>query len=208
MKNSILNRQFKYTDKNATYFIALVIVAVYVITILFGNVIYYLSMVPIYIYFKHWYWQFLTYIFVHANIWHLFSNMLALLIFGRAIEKNIGTKEFLLFFFFTGILSGIASYLTYFYTGQIYTIILGSSGVIYALMLLFSLLFPNAIVFVFGLIPIRAPLLVIIYFFIEFFSQFSQDGVAHLVHLYGLLFALLYSTIRMRMNPLKRWGLI
>lgn len=165
-------------------------------------------MIPVYIHFRHWYWQFVTYMFAHASFWHLLSNMLALYIFGRVVEKNVGTKEFLLFYFLTGVLSGVASYFTYFYTGRPYAVILGASGAIYALMFLFALLFPTAIVYIFGLIPIRAPLLVLIYFFIDFFGQFASDGMAHFVHLYGLLFALLYVTIRMRINPLKRWGII
>lgn len=134
--------------------------------------------------------------------------MFALFIFGPAIERMIGTKEFVLFYVIIGTLSGIASYFTYWYSGMIYTIVLGASGVVYGLLFLFSVIFPDAAVLLFGILPIRAPILVGIYFLIEFFSMFSSDGTAHFVHLYGLLFALLYSMIRMRMNPLKKWGLI
>ena len=86
--------------------------------------------------------------------------------------------------------------------------ILGASGALYGIMLLFSVLFPSAVVYVFGIIPMRAPVLVIIYFLIDFFGQFRSDGTAHLVHLSGLLFGLLYIMIRMKINPLRQWGLI
>lgn len=208
VRNTVINRQFKYTYHNAWLYIALVNVLVYIAFQVFPNLVYYISLVPLYVRFRHFYWQFFTYMFSHASFWHLFSNMLALFVFGNVIEKIIGTREFVLFYFLTGTLSGVASYLTYWYTGMYYTVILGASGAIYALLFLFSVLFPTAVVLLFGIIPMRAPLLVLLYFLIEFISMFRTDGTAHLVHLYGLLFAILYSTIRMRMNPLRRWGLL
>ncbi len=208
MKNSIINRQFRYKNINSWVFILAVNVIVYLSIQLFSNIVYYTSLVPLYVYFKHYYWQFFTYMFTHASFWHLLSNMFALFVFAPVIERKIGTGEFLLFYILVGVLSGIASYFTYWYSGMYYTVLLGASGAIYGLMFLFTMLFPEAVLLIFGLIPIRAPLLILIYFFIDFFGMFSTDGVAHLVHLYGLLFALLYSVIRMRMNPLKKWGLL
>ena len=134
--------------------------------------------------------------------------MFVLFVFAPVIEHRIGTGEFLLFYLLVGVLSGVLSYFTYWCSGMYYTVLLGASGAIYGLMFLFTMLFPEAVLLVFGLIPIRAPLLILIYFLIDFFGMFSTDGVAHLVHLYGLLVALLYSVIRMRMNPLKKWGLL
>lgn len=208
MKNSIINRQFRYKNINSWVFILAVNVIVYLAIQLFSNIVYYTSLVPLYVYFKHYYWQFFTYMFTHASFWHLLSNMFALFVFAPVIERKIGTGEFLLFYILVGVLSGVASYFTYWYSGMYYTVLLGASGAIYGLMFLFTMLFPEAVLLIFGLIPIRAPLLILIYFFIDFFGMFSTDGVAHLVHLYGLLFALIYSVIRMRMNPLKKWGLL
>lgn len=192
---------------NAWLYIIIINVVVYLAQQLFPTLIYYTSLVPVYIRYKHYYWQFFTYMFTHASFWHLFSNMFAVFIFAPAIERMIGSKEFILFYILVGTLSGIASYFTYWYSGMYYTIMLGASGAVYGLLFLFSVVFPNALVLVLGIIPMRAPILVGLYFLIEFFSMFSSDGTAHLVHLYGLFFALLYSIIRMRMNPLKKWGL-
>ena len=208
MKNSIINRQFRYTFRNATAVILAVNILVYIVLQVFPDIVYYLSLVPVYVRIYHWYWQFLTYAFTHAEFWHLLSNMLALFIFGTAVERAVGTKEFLLFYLVVSVFSGAAAYLTYALSGNYYVVLLGASGAVYALMFLFSVLFPSAELLVFGVIPVRAPVLVVVYFLIEFFSQFSSDGTAHLVHLYGLLAALLYMLIRMRMNPLKRWGII
>lgn len=48
-------------------------------------------------------WQFISYMFLHANIMHIFGNMFALYMFGSWLEKMWGGKRFLFFYFFTGI---------------------------------------------------------------------------------------------------------
>ena len=142
--------------------------------------------------------------FVHGSIYHLFSNMLGLVIFGTILERRIGSKEYLLFYFLTGTLSGVLSFLFYYLTGSYFVFLLGASGALYAVMLLFAVFFPDAMVFVFGIIPMRAITLVVFYFIIEFASSFASDGISHITHLFGLLAALLYIMIRMRINPFRR----
>ena len=134
--------------------------------------------------------------------------MLGLFIFGRLVERSVGSREFLLYYLLTGTLAGSASYFMYLFSGSLFTVVLGASGALYAVMLLFAVLFPTAVVYVFGIIPMRAPLLVILYFFIDFLGQFRADGTAHLVHLSGLFFGFLYIMIRMKINPLRQWGII
>ena len=45
------------------------------------------------------FWQPITYMFMHGNFWHLFVNMWCLLMFGSALERTIGSKKYLLFYF-------------------------------------------------------------------------------------------------------------
>ena len=47
----------------------------------------------------HFWWQPVTYMFVHAGFSHILLNMLGILMFGLAVERAIGSKEFLLFYF-------------------------------------------------------------------------------------------------------------
>ena len=207
MKNSIINRQFRYSYHYSAIVLIFVNVAVYLLTTIYPNLVYYLSMVPSFVLYKHYYWQFFTYMFVHGNFAHLFGNMLSLLIFSIMLERTIGTKEFLLYYFLCGTLAGIASFVSYLIAGT-NVVLLGASGAVYAVMLLFAVVYPQARIFLFGILPIRAPILVLLYFAIEFFSQFAYDGVAHATHLYGMLFGYLYIRIRMRIKPLKVWGLM
>jgi membrane associated rhomboid family serine protease len=151
-------------------------------------------------------WQFVTYMFAHADITHLLVNMLGLFFFGTAVERSMGSKEFLLFYFLTGTLAGIASFGIYAATGSWYTMLLGSSGAVFALLLAFAVLNPEARIFLYGILPVRAPVLVLGYAGIEIASQLLsfRSSVAHLTHLAGLLWAWLYFVLRFGINPAKR----
>lgn len=52
-------------------------------------------------------WQFVTYMFLHADFGHLFSNMLGLIIFGAWLEEVWDPKRFLLYYMITGIGAGV-----------------------------------------------------------------------------------------------------
>ncbi|TAF34440.1 MAG: rhomboid family intramembrane serine protease [Cytophagales bacterium] len=47
--------------------------------------------------------QFITHIFMHADLWHLFNNMLSLFFFGTLLEQVWGSKKFYIFYFATGL---------------------------------------------------------------------------------------------------------
>jgi membrane associated rhomboid family serine protease len=51
--------------------------------------------------------QFLSYMFMHADFWHLFSNMLGLFIFGPLLEQFLGPKKILILWMVCGIGSGV-----------------------------------------------------------------------------------------------------
>ncbi|AFL84219.1 putative membrane protein [Belliella baltica DSM 15883] len=51
--------------------------------------------------------QFLTYMFMHANGWHLFSNMFGLFVFGPLLEQFLGPKKLLILWMVCGIGSGL-----------------------------------------------------------------------------------------------------
>jgi membrane associated rhomboid family serine protease len=51
--------------------------------------------------------QFLTYMFMHADFWHLLSNMFGLFIFGPLLEQFLGPKKLLILWMVCGIGSGV-----------------------------------------------------------------------------------------------------
>ena len=203
--SSIINRRFKNdTYRNFTLALVILNVIVYAVTsLIYPRATFYLAMIPSLV-LHGWLWQFVTYMFVHGGFSHLLFNMLSLYIFGSMVERRIGSKEFLLFYLLTGLFSGIISFISY-YLGGMNVVLVGASGAIYGVLLLFAVFFPYSVIFVFGIIPVRAPILIIIYALIELYSQvFGRGGnVAHLTHLSGLAFAYLYCRIRMRINPFE-----
>ena len=203
-KTTMINRRFRDSVyKKYTYKLILINVLVYVLTtLLYPRSVYYLAMIPSFVLSGYIYQPF-TYMFVHGSFNHLLFNMLSLFIFGAMVEKRIGSKEFLLFYLLTGLFSGIVSFISYYFAGT-NVILVGASGAIYGVLLMFAVFYPYSVIFVFGLIPIRAPILVILYAIIELSSHvFGRGGnVAHLTHLSGLVFGYLYCRIRMRINPI------
>lgn len=70
----------------------------------------------------------------------------------------------------------------------------GASGAIFGVLFAFGYLFPNLMIYVYFLFPIKAKYFVAIYAIIELFSGFQNsptDNVAHFAHLGGMLFAFL-----------------
>ncbi|WP_422359473.1 rhomboid family intramembrane serine protease [Reichenbachiella sp.] len=51
--------------------------------------------------------QYVTYMWLHADLWHLISNMFAVLVFGPMLERVWGAKRFLIFYLITGIGAGL-----------------------------------------------------------------------------------------------------
>lgn len=212
MKDGFWNKKFKYSYWDACSWLIGACVLVYAITIIFPvniggiSVMYWLSLIPGFV--RHGYvWQFVTYMFVHGNPLHLLLNMYALLVFGRPLERSFGSREFLLFYFVTGALGGVISYVIYLLTGLANVAIMGASGAIYAMLFLTSVTFPTVRILLFFFIPLKMPVAVMVFIALEVFSQLTGGGadVAHLVHLTSIAVAWIYCVVRFRISPWKVW---
>ena len=84
--------------------------------------------------------------------------------------------------------------------------LVGASGAIFALLLAFAVLNPNADIYLWGILPIRAPFLVVGYAVVELVSQLAglQSSVAHLTHLAGFGFGWVYFIVRFGVHPGRR----
>ncbi len=202
-----IRHPFSYSYFYATFILIAVNFVFYILSLSFPYISYYCSLNVIAITKGHYFWQFITYMFIHANWSHIISNMLGLLFFGVSLEKAIGSKEFLLFYFLTGILSGVFSFFVYWIAGKYNVYLMGASGAVYAVLLMFAVAYPRAKIYIWGILPVPAPILVLIYAAIEIYSQFFSSGsdIAHLTHLAGFGFAWLYSVIRFGESPWKVW---
>lgn len=150
-------------------------------------------------------WQIFTHMFMHGGFWHIFFNMYSLLMFGSILERSLGPKKFLIFYFVTGLGAValhtgvewmqarvfIANGAVNAYQALLMTPTLGASGAIYGVLIGFAMLYPQAqLMLIFPPIPVKAKWLVVIFAVIELFSGINgiQDGVAHFAHLGGMLF--------------------
>ena len=147
-------------------------------------------------------YQFITYLFMHGSLMHIFFNMFALVSFGSIIERYFGAKRFFIFYFTCGIGAGLLYLLTSYWEIQpklaLYgeqlldmPVAVGASGAIYGLLMAFGMLFPNAMVGAFLIIPMRAKYAVLLFGLIELYSGINQsqsDNIAHFAHLGGMIF--------------------
>jgi membrane associated rhomboid family serine protease len=156
-----------------------------------GWINYYFGLIPVLVWKKYFLWQLVSYIFLHGGITHILFNLLALWMFGGELENLWGSRKFLRYFLFCGIGAGICTVIL---TPYQFIPVIGASGAIYGILLAFGWLFPNRLIYIYFLFPIPAKYFVIIFGLIELFSsmQGTGGGVAHLTHLGGLLFGLVY----------------
>ncbi len=201
----IYRRPIRYNYNNVTLILIVVNIVVFLLIYISPSILGYLALVPILVIKKFFIWQVFTYMFVHFNLTHIFLNMLGLFIFGPPLERRLGSTEFLIFYFTVGIGAGLFTLALNWYSGLALVPVLGASGAIYGLLLAYATMFPDSILFIFGIIPLKAPIAVLLFAGIEIFFQLTniRQNVAHLTHLAGFVFAYLYFLIRYRINALK-----
>lgn len=207
MEKPLIRRPFQYKFYFASIALIVVNCVFFAATSFFPNLKIYLGLCPALLIRYKMFWQPLTYMFVHGSFLHLISNMLGMFFFGVYLEKAIGSREFLLLYFLSGIVSGLFSLGFYCLTGSYSAILIGASGALYAILFAFAVVFPTANIYIWGVLPIPSPILIIIYTAIELFSQIYgiKSNVAHFTHLFGFLAAYLYFIIRIGINPFKVW---
>lgn len=209
-------------------------------------------------------YQFVTYLFMHGDLQHLFFNMFAVWMFGSVLENVWGQKRFLIYYLVTGFGAGLIQYLVFYmqigpviesvnlvqdnltiqsfeelvssgsfqskfsrefifqydsFVGEYNAalqespakaislasqflidfkhqylnshLVIGASGSLFGLLLAFGMMFPNTLLYIYFLIPLKAKWFVIIYGAIELISGLQanpEDNVAHFAHLGGMLF--------------------
>jgi membrane associated rhomboid family serine protease len=144
-------------------------------------------------------WTVVTYLFVHAGFFHLFFNMLALYFFGPPLEERWGSAEFVKFYLVCGV--GGAAFSLLFGDGPV----VGASASVYGLLLAFALAWPNAPIYLWFVLPVKAKYLALFLFALSLLSGLSgaQGGVAHFAHLGGLVAGYLY--LRPSWRRAVRW---
>jgi membrane associated rhomboid family serine protease len=141
-----------------------------------------------------WFWQLITYQFIHADMIHILFNMFfGLWMFGMEVEHVLGSRKFLALYLTCGVVAGVSqlmlapilepsSVVTDFGLG-IPTI--GASGAVFGVLVAFAMMFPDRYIFLYFLVPIKAKYFVAILIAIGIWSVGGHGAVANLAHLGG-----------------------
>jgi membrane associated rhomboid family serine protease len=152
-------------------------------------------------------WQPFTYMWLHSQFdyWHIVLNMLFLWMFGGTLEIAWGSKAFLRFYLLCGVGAGLVVFaLGVFFSPT--TPVLGASGAIYGLIIAWAIVYPNRIIYFFGLFPIKGKHFVLFPIGIavlEFLTR--SQGVSHASHLGGMAIGALLVTGFWRPAKAVRW---
>ena len=134
-------------------------------------------------------WMFITSIFLHADLSHLFFNMMALFFFGTYLERMIGRKSFLVLF----LVSGVIGNLGYLFTANDpLTPAIGASGAIYGVVGTLAVLAPLMMIFIYGIIPLPMFVTAILWTLLDLVGLFTPSGIAHGAHLGGIVVGVIY----------------
>ena len=202
---SFVRKRLAYRYKNVVLYLICINGLCFLLQQIIPGFTRFMSLIPAEVVGRGRWWQLVTYMFMHGGFSHILFNMLGLFFFGVQVERTIGSSEFLLFYLLCGFGAGLVSLGSFLITGQVHTILLGASGAVYAVLLAFAAYYPDARIYIFGIFPIKAPILVIAFTVIALFSELSGRGgsTAHLTHLAGFVFAYLYMRIRLGVDPIR-----
>jgi len=146
-------------------------------------------------------WTPLTYMFLHGDLMHILFNMLGLFFFGPRLEERLASRHFLGLYLVSGLMGAAFSVFTP------HALIVGASGAIFGVFLGFAYYWPRAQIYIWGIIPVEARVLVVATTALSLWAGFSggSGGIAHFAHLGGFVGGLLYLKLRERFGSGARF---
>lgn len=145
-------------------------------------------------------WQLVTYQFMHGGFLHLLFNCFAIYVFGRDVEDALGRKSFLALYFASGVMGGLVQTAAGLlpidrFAGPV----VGASAAALGLVAAFAMLFPDRILLLFFIIPMRARFLLWLSAAFAVYGVFapppadpSAVHIADAAHLGGMLTGVLF----------------
>lgn len=135
-------------------------------------------------------WQLVTYSFLHGSLLHLVFNMIAIWMFGAALERRWSDLRYLLTYLMSVVVAGMTQIAVSGYFLHASGPVIGASGGVFGLLLAYAMYFPNRIItFIFlPFVQMRARTFVLSYGAVELFLGVTNTtaGIAHFAHLGGL----------------------
>lgn len=155
------------------------------------------------------FWQIFTYGFAHASIssksgiFHILFNMVGLFFLGRPVEQKYGSSEFLKFYIAALLFAGVVS-LAYNMLRDQSTYLVGASGAVAAVAILFILTFRKETLLFFGVLPMPAWVAGALIIGIDILNAFNAESrIGWYAHLAGAAFAAVYFRFRWNFRWIK-----
>jgi membrane associated rhomboid family serine protease len=141
-------------------------------------------------------YQLFTYMFCHADFFHIFFNMLMFSFAGPILEEFWGPKRLIMLYTICGVGAGLFNIVIDLVVGQpSFTTMIGASGAVYGVVTTFGIIFPDMeLRLLFLPFSFRAKYLVIVLGAFAIFSAVrpdAGDNTAHLAHLGGIVVAII-----------------
>jgi len=141
-------------------------------------------------------YQLFTYMFCHADFFHIFFNMLMLSFAGPILEEYWGPKRFVILYTICGVGAGLFYMAVDLFIGQpSFMTMIGASGAVYGVVTAFGIIFPDMeLRLLFLPFSFRAKYLVMVLGAYAIFSSVrpdASDNTAHLAHLGGIVVAII-----------------
>jgi membrane associated rhomboid family serine protease len=178
-------------------------VGMFLVPLVVPEITWYLALVPAAVIERLFIWQPLTYMFLHAGVFHILFNMLMLWMFGTDLERAWGTRFFVRYYAIAGVGAAAATVLASLVPSRLADVLyltptVGASGAIYGLLVAYGLTFPNRPIYLYLLFPVPARVFVLIMGAIELLSSISGGGgnIAYSAHLGGFVVGYLYLKLR------------
>jgi len=196
-------RLITYRFFNANYFIIGANLLVFMILLVVPDLTSYLALTPLGFFDFHEYWQLLSFHLVHLDLMTLVFNLLGLFFFGSQVEREMGSVEYLLFYCGIGIVSGFLSVVIFNAVGLGSLPIYGSTTTVFGVLLAYAAFYPDSVIYLMGIVPLRAPFLILIFIGLAIIMIVFSARWSNLVNMIGLVVSYIYIYIRYRTNPFR-----
>jgi len=144
-------------------------------------------------------WTWVTSVLSHSRLqlFHIIGNSIVILFFGPLVERAVGSRRFVAFFFASGILAGLGHVLFAIATGAPTTGVVGASGAGFAILGVLTVWRPNMQVLLFFVIPMKIKYLtwgiaLVSAVLVIQSGTGGVGGIAHLAHLIGFAIGLAF----------------
>jgi len=180
-----------------------------ILFIINNNMLDYIALKPSNIFQGKMMWTLFTSMFMHANLAHLFVNMISLFFVGNFVEKLIGKKRLAIFYLLSGIIAGLFFvFLSLVFKAEFDIYAVGASGAIFALAALLMILIPRLPVLVFFILPM--PLwaaMMFLLFGLWIISIFAGLPIGNTAHFGGFVCGVIFG-VYLRMKYKKKVRLL